>query len=610
MPLPKILRRADDDDGPAPARSDAVRRLVRDHLRPHRWRIVAALGCMAVVAACTAAMALMMEPLVDMAFEQRDLGLLELVAGLVVVVFVVKGLGTYGQSVLMNDVGRRVIADLQNRMFHRLIRADLATFHATPSGQLLSRFVYDVNLLNSMVAGAVTGIGLHALSVIALVGSMFHLDAVLAAVVFLVFPAAMLPIVTFGRRMRRVSHKTQTEVGQLTSQLGQVFQGIRHVKAYNAEDREAEAAATVIWRLARLNQKAARIRAMLSPIMEALGGVAIAAVMLYGGYQVMEGTRTPGTFFAFITAVLLAYQPMRRLAGLNTELQQGLAAADRVFMVIDAEPSITDRPGAQVLTRAAGRIELRDVSFAYHPEAPALHGVSIEVRPGRTVALVGPSGAGKSTILNLIPRFYDVGAGAVLIDGHDVRSLTLTSLRDQIALVSQEITLFDDTVRNNIAYSRPDAGFTEIEAAARLAAAHDFIVDLPKGYDTMIGEGGVKLSGGQRQRLSIARAVLKNAPILLLDEATSALDTESERLVQEALSRLRSGRATLVIAHRLSTIMTADWIYVLDEGRVVETGTHAGLIARGGLYARLWSLQTAMSDVDAPAAEPLAALGE
>ncbi len=585
-----------------------IRRLLRDHLRPHRTRIALALLCMVVVAGCTAAMALMMEPLVDLAFQRRDAGLLELVALSVFLVFFLKGLGTYGQAVLMSDVGRRIIADLQTLMFRRLMGADLAAFHATPSGTLLSRFIYDANMLNAMVTSVVTGMGLHALSVIALVGSMFHLDWVLASIVFVVFPAAMVPIVWLGRRMRRVSRRTQTEVGRLTSQLGQVFQGIRHVKAYNAEERESAAAAAVIWRLAELNQKASRIRSMINPIMEAMGGLAIAVVMLYGGLQVMNDERTPGTFFAFITAVLLAYQPMRRLAGLNAELQQGLAAAERVFAIIDSRPAITDRSGAAAIERTVGRIELREVRFSYHAEAPALHGVSIEVRAGQTVALVGPSGAGKSTVLNLIPRFYDVDAGAVLIDGRDVRDVTLHSLRDQIALVSQDITLFDDTVRSNIAYGRPDAAEAEIVAAARQAAAHEFILDLPQGYDTVIGENGVTLSGGQRQRLSIARAMLKDAPILLLDEATSALDTESERLIQEALSRLRAGRTTLVIAHRLSTIMTADLIYVLDAGRVVESGTHAALIARNGLYGRLWSLQTA--NRGEPESVPLAAAGE
>ncbi|HET8726882.1 MAG TPA: ATP-binding cassette domain-containing protein, partial [Alphaproteobacteria bacterium] len=321
--------------------------------------------------------------------------------------------------------------------------------------------------------------------------------------------------------------------------------------------------------------------------------LAIVAVILYGGNQVIAGNSNPGEFFSFITALLLAYEPMKKLANLNSTLQKGLAAATRVFALIDSRPAIADRPDAVRLDRVRGDLTLQDVHFSYADDEPALHGVSIEAPTGRTVALVGPSGAGKSTVLNLIPRFYDVDAGAVLIDGHDVRDVTLASLREQIALVSQDITLFDDTVRANIAYSRPDASQAEVEEAARNAAAHDFIASLPDGYETVIGEHGVKLSGGQRQRLSIARAMLKDAPILLLDEATSALDTESEQAVQTALQRLMVGRTTLVIAHRLSTVRNADVIYGLADGRVVERGTHDELIARNGLYARLWNLQTA-----------------
>jgi subfamily B ATP-binding cassette protein MsbA len=412
---------------------------------------------------------------------------------------------------------------------------------------------------------------------------MFYLEWKLACAVFIIFPLTMVPMVWLGQLVRRVSKETQLEVGQLTSQLGQVFQGIRYVKAYNAEEQETKAADQLIYRLAILNQKATRLRSAINPIMETLGGLAIAAVMVYAGYEVMHGRRTIGDFFAFITTVLLAYQPLRRVAGLNSEMQQGLAAAERVFSLIDSEPSIVDSSEAVVFDRIVGQIDLINVCFAYAEGSQALSGISLTVSAGQTVALVGPSGAGKSTVLNLIPRFYDVDSGSVLIDGHDVRSITICSLREQIALVSQDITLFDETVRANIAYGRIDATDAEVEAAARQAAAHDFIRELPQGYATLVGEQGVKLSGGQR---------LKNAPILLLDEATSALDSESERLVQEALFRLKASCTTLVIAHRLSTVMSADFIYVLDQGKVVEKGTHTTLVARNGFYSRLWSMQT------------------
>src|SRR6202035_4391635 len=364
------------------------------------------------------------------------------------------------------------------------------------------------------------------------------------------------------------------------------------------EAYEERRAAGLFDRLFALVVRAGRARSRASPMMETLGGTAIAVVILYGGHQVISGARTPGALFSFITALLLAYQPLKSLANLNASLQEGLAAAQRLFEVLDIEPAIRDRQGAPPLRVTGGEIVFRDVRFSYQPQAVALDGVSLTVPAGSTVALVGPSGAGKSTVLNLIPRFYDVSAGSIAIDGQDVRSVTLSSLRAALALVAQEASLFDDTVRANIAYGRLSASDAEIEEAAAAAGADRFIADLPEGYDTLVGEHGVRLSGGQRQRLAIARAMLKDAPILLLDEATSALDNESERQVQAALRRLMRGRTTLVIAHRLSTITGSDQICVMDRGRIVESGKHAQLLARGGLYARLYETQFAPEDDD------------
>ncbi|MCH8236633.1 MAG: ATP-binding cassette domain-containing protein [Proteobacteria bacterium] len=413
------------------------------------------------------------------------------------------------------------------------------------------------------------------------------------AISFFIFPVAVLPILRLGRRMRKVTMNTQVEMGLFTTLLEQAFQGIRVVKAYGMEAYEEKRIAAVVERIFRLNMKSARTRSLSSPIMETLGGLAVCIVIIYGGLRVIEGATTSGAFFAFITALLLAYEPMKRLANLNSSLQEGLAGAQRMFALLDTEPAIHEKQDAKDLTLVEGTIRLDNVRFSYVPGKPALDGVTLEVPGGKTVALVGPSGAGKSTILNLIPRFFDVDEGAVSIDGANVRDITFASLYGNIALVSQEITLFDDTVHANIAYGRAGCTEDEVVEAARHAAADEFILDLIDGYETRVGEQGVKLSGGQRQRLAIARAMLKNAPILLLDEATSALDTESERQVQAALEKLMKGRTTLVIAHRLSTVIGADLIYVIQNGRVVEQGNHVDLMDRSGVYQRLYNLQFA-----------------
>jgi len=493
--------------------------------------------------------------------------------------------------VLMTRVGQRVIADVQIALFARLMRADLAYFHANPTGTLISRFTSDAALLRGAAANVLAGIGKEAVTVVFLVGVMFYQDWLLALVSFFVFPLAIHPIVGIGRRIRRVTANTQAEIGQFTTLLNQTFQGARHVKAYGMEQYEERRAGGLIERLFALIDRGARTRSRASPMMETLGGTAIAIVILYGGHQVISGARTPGALFSFITALLLAYQPLKSLANLNASLQEGLAAAQRIFEVVDVEPTIRDRPGARPLRISGGEIRFDNVSFGYVPGAVAIDGISLTIPAGRTVALVGPSGAGKSTILNLIPRFFDVETGSIAIDGQDVRLVTLASLRGAIALVAQEVSLFDDTVRANIAYGRFGASMQEIEVAAQAAAADAFIRELPQGYDTLVGEHGIRLSGGQRQRIAIARAMLKNAPILLLDEATSALDSESERQVQTALRTLIRGRTTLVIAHRMSTVHLADLIYVIDRGVVVESGRHQELLSRNGLYARLYAMQ-------------------
>jgi subfamily B ATP-binding cassette protein MsbA len=585
-------------DGAAPT-AGLVRRLAKEFIWRHRGRIALAFVCMGIGAGSTALRAWLMQPTLDRIFVGREESLLLLIAGAALALAVMKGLADYGEAVLMSRVGQRVITDVQGALYARLIRADLAYFNANASGTLISRFIADVVYLRNAAAGVLAAIGKDAVTVLFLLALMFYEDWVLALASFFAFPLAIRPIVGIGRRMRRVSVNTQIEAGLVSTLLNQTFQGARHVKAYGMEAYETGRANALFERMFRLIDRGNRTRARTSPLMEALGGSAVAVVILYGGYQVIEGARTTGAFFTFITALLLAYQPLKSLANLNASLQEGLAAAQRVFEVLDIEPAIRDLPEARELRVGGGEIAFTDVRFGYQPQAVALNDISLTVAAGSTVALVGPSGAGKSTMLNLIPRFYDVSAGSIAIDGQDVRAVTLASLRSALALVAQEASLFDDTVRANIAYGRFEASRDEIEAAAVAAGADRFIAELPQGYDTLVGENGIRLSGGQRQRIAIARAMLKDAPILLLDEATSALDNESERQVQAALRRLMQGRTTLVIAHRLSTIIGADLICVLDRGRIVETGKHAQLLARSGLYARLYETQFAPGEADA-----------
>jgi len=582
-----------------------VERLVKGYVRPYFGKLFFAVICMILGAAATAANAWMMQPILDDVFLKRDPEMLILVPLAVLVIAIIKGVTEYGQAVLMSFVGQRIITDIQKEMYAHLMRADIAFFHDNATGGLISRFVSDVLKLRIAVSSVLTGIIKDSLTLIFLLTLMFMRDWQLALIAFVVFPLAVFPILRIGRRIRKISTSTQAETGQFSTLLNQTFQGARHVKAYGMEAHETGRAGTIIEKIFKLSYKSAKVSSIARPVIETLGGVAVALVVWYGGSQVISGETTPGAFFSFITALLLAYQPVKNLAKLNASLQEGLAAAQRVFALLDVEPEIRDKPGAGPLPdKVVGKISFHGVRFSYGSDVLALDDIIIDVPAGKTVALVGPSGGGKSTILNLIPRFYDVGEGTIKIDDIDIRDITISSLRGNIALVSQEISLFDDTVGANIAYGRLGASAEEIETAAQQAAAGDFIKALPEGYDTLVGENGVRLSGGQRQRIAIARAMLKNAPILLLDEATSALDTQSERQVQKALKELMKGRTTLVIAHRLSTIVDADLIYVISEGKVIESGAHGDLLRENGAYARLCALQFTDSNGEEAEARP------
>ncbi|MEN8194885.1 MAG: ABC transporter transmembrane domain-containing protein [Pseudomonadota bacterium] len=568
-----------------------VKRLWRDYLRHHLGKIAAAMLFMILAAAATGAQAWMVKPALDELLVEGNEELLWILPVAFIGIVLVKGLATYGQAVLMQGLALEIIRKIQIEMFDRVIGADLAYIDRNPTGTLISRFISDVFVMRDALSNSFTGLIRDGLTTVALIGVMFYTNWRMSLITFIVFPVATIFVTRLGRRMRRVVRTTQAEYGQLTSFLDDVLKGIRQVKAYGMERHETERAASLFLTLKRLYFKAAKTRARAVPTLEALGGLVFAAILAYGGYQATRGQITVGAFMAFFAAMLMAYQPMRRIANLNLGLQQGLAAAERVFHIVDYRRTISEASDATPLSVTGGHVRLEDVGFSYGDDIPTLVGVAMDAPPGKVVALVGPSGAGKSTVLNLIPRFYDIDKGAVTIDGQDIRGATLDSVRAVIGLVSQDTMLFDDTVRTNIAYGRLDATEEEIVAAAKAAAADGFIRRLPKGYDTVVGERGVILSGGQRQRLSIARAMLKNAPILLLDEATSALDTESERKVQAALKRLMEGRTTIVIAHRLSTVVDADIIYVFDRGRIVESGSHAELSAGDGLYARLSKMQ-------------------
>ncbi|MGE5537391.1 MAG: ABC transporter ATP-binding protein [Gemmatimonas sp.] len=575
-----------------------MRRLVGS-VTPYSGALAAAVLCMGLVAAANAGTAWLLDPVVNKVFVERNRDLLMVIGAAVFGVFAVKSAASYAQEVLLAYVGQHVVSDIQNRLFGHLVRDDVATFQAHASGTLVSHFTYDINMMRAAVSNTLVGIGRDLLSVVFLMGVVFYQDWLLATISLVIAPLTIVPLQKLSKRMRRVSTQTQSEMGTLNASLAQVFQGIRLIKAYRLESFEERRVSGTVNMLCKLSIRAARLQAAVQPLIDTFGGIAVAAVIVYGGARVIDGATTPGAFFSFIGAVLMAYQPMRSLSKVNVTLQQGLAAAERVFALLDKKPALSEAANARALPRGSGAVTFDNVRFSYTGDEPALDGVSFEAPAGGITALVGPSGAGKSTVFNLIPRFYDPDSGRVSVNGCDVRTVTFASLRDALAMVSQEVVLFDDTVANNIRCGRLDASDAEVRAAASAAAAAEFIERLPEGYDTMVGEHGLRLSGGQRQRIAIARAILKDAPILLLDEATSALDTESERAIQTALAGLMKGRTSIVIAHRLSTIMHADVIHVFDRGRVVESGRHDELLAKGGLYARLHALQFAAAAEEA-----------
>lgn len=575
-------------------------RLLREYVSPYKVRLFAAVVFMVISALTSAATAFVMKPIVDKVFFEKNGEFVLYTTIAVIFIFVARGFAAYGQTLIMDWVGTRVVSDIQKTLFKKLVLADLAWFHGNPPGNLVSRFVFDTNYLKTAATQTLVVLTKDSLTAIFLIASLFYYDWKMALFILIALPPGALAIRQLGKRSRKASHKVLEQTADFSSFLDENFQGIRVVKAYGREKQASIQGDEVIEGRFKYQYKALRIAASSGPIVETLAGLVVATVIFYGASNVIDGQLTPGTFFAFITAIMLAYQPTKSVAKIFPQMQSGLAAAHRIFDLLDIQHEIVDSPSAAPLEFHNGRIEFDHVSFAYNPEEIILKDISLTLPAGKRVALVGPSGGGKTTILNLIPRFYDISGGQILVDGQNVRDVTLQSLRQNIALVSQDVFLFDDTIRANIAYGRDDASEEEIIRAAKSAAVHEFVTALPKGYDTLVGSQGVRLSGGQKQRISIARAMLKDAPILLLDEATSALDTESERKIQNAVKQLMKGRTSLVIAHRLSTILDADLINVVVAGEIVEAGTHDQLLKKAGVYAELYNHQFAFDGTVTP----------
>ena len=567
------------------------RRLLK-YVQAYRFRLILALLCSIGVAGLQAMYAWLVQPLMDGIFIAQDEYVFRVLPMIILGVALLKASFTYGQAYFMSYVGNWIVADIRHQLFVQVIRLPVRFHDANASGRLVARVLNDVNEMANAIPSIMKDLFQQGLTFVALMGVVFYQNWKLATIMLFIIPASALVIVRIGKRLRKLATRGQESMGDMASVLKETFTGIRLVKAYGREDSETERFERTNRAYRTASQKAAQVSALSSPIMEIIGVTGTVIITWYGGYLISIGAMTPGEFSSFFAAMFMAYAPIRRLSGANHAIQRALAASKRVFDILDLENEFERDHGKDSLPSIRQSLEFRDVSFSYErSEQPAVHHVSLRIQAGDVVALVGSSGSGKSTLVSLVPRFYRPTEGMILIDGQDIREFSRTTLRRQIGIVSQETVLFDDSIRNNIAYGRPNANEEEIIEASKSAFAWEFIERLPNGLDAHIGEDGVKLSGGQRQRLAIARAILRDPPILILDEATSALDSESEKLVQAALSNLMRHRTTLVIAHRLSTVQHADRIIVLDRGEIVEEGTHMGLLQQRGVYTRLYHTQ-------------------
>lgn len=561
------------------------------YIRPYKLRLIAALICMVLAAGANLVVPWIIKDVIDKVFTNKDMVMLNIITVGILVTFFLRGIFFYSQTYLMSYIGQRVIIDIREAVYRQLQRLSLSYFDKRQTGTIMSTVTNDVSALQTALVDSLVEMVTEAMILVGSLASMFFLHWKLTILTLLTMPLVLQAINIFGRKLRSAGRILQERTADITAVLQETIAGIRVVKSFAREEYEIDRFGQQNYKNFRAQMKTSQLMAALTPVIEVLAAIGVVFIIWYGGMEVIDGTITSGALIAFLIYVVNLANPVKRLSRVYGNIQRALAAAERVFEVIDTEPEIREAPGAVDLPVVQGYVAFEQVTFAYTPGQPALQNLTLTVKPGEMVAIVGPSGAGKTTIANLLPRFYETNEGRILVDGHDIRTVTLQSLREQIGIVPQETVLFNGTIYDNILYGRLNASEEDVMAAAKAANAHEFIVKLTDKYQEQIGERGAKLSGGQRQRIAIARAILKNPRILILDEATSALDTESEKLVQQALDKLMVGRTSFVIAHRLSTVQRADMIVVLDKGRIIEQGTHGELLTKGGLYHKLHQVQ-------------------